>query len=171
MTEWVYCPKGRGYLHEGDSTSTLLRHFKTNSVGIRKSDDGVASVAWLIGTNETWRVPTKDVIQVDVLETGDKYPKKICNICHCLLPVDDFDPNQNNLRGVVRRPSCRKCRTDIDKRAPKTRQANIGDTRAHRYNRAFYLFRAPGPEHFGTPPDQNHNGKNLPTQRYRTTLV
>jgi len=31
--------------------------------------------------------------------------------------------NQNNKHGQVRRPSCKKCRTDIDKRAPKTRQA------------------------------------------------
>ena len=39
------------------------------------------------------------------------------------MPVDDFAPNQNNLHGVVRRPTCKKCRTDIDKRAPKSSQA------------------------------------------------
>jgi transcription elongation factor Elf1 len=27
------------------------------------------------------------------------------------------------LHGIIRRPSCNKCRTSIDKRAPKTKQA------------------------------------------------
>ena len=48
---------------------------------------------------------------------------KICNVCHCLL--EDFARNQNNIHGIVRRPSCNRCRTDIDKRAPKSRQARI----------------------------------------------
>ncbi|MDR0518270.1 MAG: endonuclease VII domain-containing protein, partial [Fibromonadaceae bacterium] len=48
---------------------------------------------------------------------------KICNVCHCLKPTENFAKNQNNLHGTVRRPSCQKCRTSIDKRAPKTKQA------------------------------------------------
>ena len=60
---------------------------------------------------------------MNVLETGDKRPRKICNICHCLLPVDAFAKNQSNRHGIIRRPSCQQCRTDIDKRAPKSQQA------------------------------------------------
>ena len=60
---------------------------------------------------------------IDVTKTGDKFSVKICNICHCLKPVDNFSRNQTNLHGILRRPSCQKCRTTIDKRAPKSRQA------------------------------------------------
>ena len=81
-------------------------------------------VVWLIGRNEKWRVPIEAVKPVDVSKTGDRYPQKICNVCHRLLSVSQFARNQNNVGGIVRRPSCRDCRTDIDKRAPKSRQSN-----------------------------------------------
>ena len=123
MTDWVYCPNGTGYQHDGGAVSTRLRHFKANSVGIRQQEYGTNSVVWLIGTNEHWTVKSVNLVAVDVLEVGDKFAQKICNICHCLLPVDQFAVNQNNLHGVVRRPSCKQCRTDIDKRAPKSQQA------------------------------------------------
>jgi len=51
------------------------------------------------------------------------FQKKICNICHRLLPIEQFAKNQRNKHGIVRRPSCNRCRTDIDKRAPKSSQA------------------------------------------------
>ena len=77
-------------------------------------------VVWLIGINKTWTIPASQAKELNVRETGDKFTKKICNRCHRLLPVSKFDKNQ--ARGT-RRPSCKKCRTDIDKRAPKSLQA------------------------------------------------
>ena len=128
MTDWVYCPEGRGYLHGGLAheravVSSRLRHFSLNAVGMRKAMDGKYAIVWLIGSGETWSVPGHEVRPVNVLETGDKWQNKICNICHCLLPIKDFALNQHNKHGPIRRPSCKICRTDIDKRAPKTRQA------------------------------------------------
>ncbi len=128
MTDWVYCPKGQGFLHggllhESSAVSPRKSHFKVNAVGIRTDINGDFAVIWLIGTNETWNVPVKDVLDVDVVKTGDKWEHKICNKCHCLLPVEEFEVNQRNKHGLVRRPSCRECRTDIDKRAPKSLQA------------------------------------------------
>lgn len=123
VDSWVYCIKGQGYLHGADGVvSSRLLHFKTNSVGLLKGENGNTATVWLIGRDEVWDVPKQDVKKINVLETGDKYDKKICNICHCVLPVSEFALNQNNLHGVVRRPTCKKCRTDIDKRAPKSRQ-------------------------------------------------
>jgi len=128
MTDWVYCLTDKGYRHEEDGVSPRLRHFRKNAVGILRGDDGEMATVWLIGLNETWNIGSADVEAVDVLKTGDKWPKKICNICHSLLAVDSFEPNQNNKHGRVRRPTCRPCRTDIDKRAPKTRQARQAET-------------------------------------------
>ena len=81
------------------------------------------SVVWLAGLDQTWSVP-EGVKHFDVLATGDEYEQKICNVCHRLKPVSSFAKNQSNKKKKeIRRPSCRSCRTDIDKRPPKTAQA------------------------------------------------
>lgn len=134
IDEWIYCPKGEGYLHENVAqryasanavprVSTRLHSFKKNSVGRLKNIAGDKATVWLIGTDQVWDVQLQDIRELDVRDTGDKKSHKICNLCHCLLPVNEFDPNQTNKHGVIRRPSCKQCRTDIDKRAPKSSQA------------------------------------------------
>ena len=120
--KWVYCPNGKGY-READLPTRRLRHFKENSVGIVCHDNEVEAVVWLIGTDEKWIVKSDELLLVEVLKTGDQFDHKICNLCHCLLPVTAFAKNQNNIHGVVRRPTCTGCRTDIDKRPPKSQQA------------------------------------------------
>jgi len=84
---------------------------------------GYFVVVWLIGVNENWSIPKEDITTSDLIHTGDKYSHKICHRCHCLLPVSQFAKNQRNQHGVIRRPTCKRCRTDIDKRAPKSLQA------------------------------------------------
>lgn len=134
VEKWVCCPKGRGYLHEislnighqralPNTVSKRLRHFKKNSVGIIKHVNRDKVTVWLIGSDQFWDVNLNEIDEIDVLDTGDKKSHKICNICHCLLPVEDFAKNQTNLHGIIRRPTCKRCRTDIDKRAPKSSQA------------------------------------------------
>ena len=84
---------------------------------------GNIATVWLIGPDQEWDVSLREIHEIDVLDTGDKKSHKICNVCHCLLPVENFARNQTNLHGIVRRPSCKRCRTDIDKRALKSSQA------------------------------------------------
>lgn len=122
MNNWVCCTSGQGYKHTDAEISFRLRSFKKNSVGLKKRYQDNLPVVWLIGRDETWSV-TGYVYEIDVNATGDKFDEKICNICHCLLPVDEFSQNQTNKHGTIRRPSCRDCRTDIDKRPPKSQQA------------------------------------------------
>ena len=121
--KWIACLAGRGHAVEDGKAVKRERNFPKNSIGLVKETAAGRVSVWLIGRNEIWSVPESDVKTVDVLTTGDKYSHKICNICHCLLPVGNFAKNQNNVHGIVRRPSCIKCRTDIDKRAPKNNQA------------------------------------------------
>lgn len=142
MTDWVYCPKGQGYLHGGllhepSTVSSRLRHFNANAVGIKLEVGREFAVVWLIGTDETWNVPVDDVCPVDVVQTGDKWEKKICNICHCLLAVEEFALNQTNKHGPIRRPTCKNCRTDIDKRAPKSQQAKRAEKNRPKKGTAF----------------------------------
>ena len=135
--DWICCKNGEGYQHESGAVSSRLRHFPKNSVGLIKAiKDDVATV-WLIGTDETWDVKAKELSLVDVAKTGDKHKKKICNMCHKLLNVEQFSLNQNNKHGVIRRPSCKQCRTDIDKRAPKSKQAKAFEKKRPKKGQAF----------------------------------
>ena len=120
---WVVCFKGEGRLHENGAPARLKTHFSENSVGLLKEESDGNAVVWLIGSDQVWTIPCGDIRPLDVIKTGDRHKEKICNVCHCLKPVSEFKPNQNNKHGVVRRPSCIRCRTDIDKRAPKSSQA------------------------------------------------
>ena len=120
---WVVCLAGKGHLHEDGVPEKRIRKFTTNSVGLLRKDNGNTVIVWLIGRNETWSVPASEIQELEVRKTGDKFTQKICNICHCLYPIAQFAINQRNKHGIVRRPSCMKCRTDIDKRAPKSSQA------------------------------------------------
>lgn len=59
---------------------------------------------------------------IDVTQTGDIYSKKICNICHRLLPTTEFARNQNNINRSVRRPSCRHCRKTLEGQSPTPKE-------------------------------------------------
>ncbi len=121
--KWVVCTRGEGRLYEDGKVENGIRRFNADSVGTIEEERGDHVVVWLIGPNEKWAVPRADIQEINVAETGDRFERKICNICHCLLPVSKFARNQNNQHGAIRRPSCLRCRTDIDKRAPKSGQA------------------------------------------------
>lgn len=123
MSKWVVCYKGKGNLYKDNIKERLETNFDVDSVGLVNGEDGDDFIVWLIGIDSVYSVPKSDTRVIDVTKTGDKYESKICNVCHCLKPIAQFDKNQNNLHGSVRRPSCRRCRTTIDKRAPKTKQA------------------------------------------------
>ena len=123
MEGWVECLKGQGYRNENDGVSRRLQTFKKNSVGyVESRKEGFVTVV-LAANEEMWDVPENEVRRIDVRKTGNKSRRKICNICHRILPIGRFARNQVNKHGIVRRPSCKACRTDIDKRAPKSQQA------------------------------------------------
>ena len=138
IDDWVCCFGGSGFQHEADgSVSKRKRYFRKNAVGQAKEIRGNTLSVWLIGVDQIWDVNIKDARVIAVLETGDKFSHKICNVCHCLLQVEEFAKNQNNLHGMVRRPTCRQCRTDIDKRAPKSRQASLAEKKRPKKGTAF----------------------------------
>lgn len=85
-----------------------------NSVGVVDRSNGEAKV-FFIGAGKITEASTQCIEYLDVRKTGDDYEKKICNVCHVLKPVNDFDKNQSNKgRTVIRRPSCIQCRKRID---------------------------------------------------------
>lgn len=85
--EWVYCPNGSGNQHEDGKPSRRLRHFKQGAVGLVMSQSKKTTTVLFIGSDEMWEVKSEEVKRVDVFKTGDTHCRKICNICHCLLPI------------------------------------------------------------------------------------
>lgn len=138
LDNWVHCVKNEGFRHENDLVSTRSRRFAENAVGQVKAIKDNCITVWLIGSNEIWDLLLDAVHVIDITKTGDTYTHKICNVCHCLFSVRKFAKNQTNSKGeAVRRPSCMQCRTDIDKRAPKSQQAKQLEKRRPETGAAF----------------------------------
>lgn len=139
MAKWVICKAGKGYHIIGNKQDELETTFEVNSVGIVKETKSDHLLVWLIGSDSYWMIQKDEVEEIDVTKTGDKFHSKICNICHCLKPVENFSRNQTNLHGILRRPSCQKCRTTIDKRSPKSRQAKTNGEKQTKSRRTIFL--------------------------------
>jgi transcription elongation factor Elf1 len=137
MNGWVVCKQGKGYLFKNNEQENFQTNFDKNAVGLIKEERENDFLIWLIGSDSYWIIAKDEVEEIDVTKTGDKFDSKICNVCHCLKPVENFARNQNNLHGIIRRPTCQKCRTGIDKRAPKTKQAKQMEKQKPKKGEAF----------------------------------
>ena len=105
--------------------------YKPRSVGFVKSSSPDTSDVFMIGMNITLLLPNSDIRLLDPAKTGKGYDEKTCNRCHVLKPIDAFAPNQRDARGnITRRPTCRICRRDIDRRQLSAR--DIREANKHR---------------------------------------
>lgn len=70
---------------------------------------------YFIGVNRVVRTDRQSVKRLYLASVGDSKRRKICNRCHILKTVCEFEFNQGKVRGRrVRRPSCNSCREKID---------------------------------------------------------
>ena len=79
-----------------------------NSIGYMLDDGSIQ----LMGSNKI----VKAVYSViNVKDYGDNKTEKICNLCHEIKPVEEFQKNQTGKGDrQIRRPSCNDCRRKID---------------------------------------------------------
>ena len=118
----VLASRDRGKMVEYGNTSQIFTHFEENSVGVVRSLEGSLVIVLLIGPNKEYAILANEIELLDTDNTGDNFSRKICNRCHVLKPVTDFDFNQTQTRNRrIRRPSCKPCRLDIDRRYISTR--------------------------------------------------
>jgi hypothetical protein len=95
--------------------ATEVSNLESNDVGVVTGIEKEVVEVFFIGRRLKVRLPKKDVQVIDPHQTGDNFESKICNKCHKILDVKEFDLNQNGKNNrPVRRPSCKKCRKDID---------------------------------------------------------
>jgi len=86
-----------------------------NDVGILKSESEKKSSIFFIRIWQEVTLSNNDFEVFDVKETGDSFPRKICNVCHKLLDTTEFAKNQNGINNrSVRRPSCQQCRKELE---------------------------------------------------------
>lgn len=92
-----------------------ISDIKECSVGLIKNVSGENISVFFIGVNTTVKTDSDHVAYLDIKKTGKPYDKKICNICHQLKDMKEFDINQTDAKGrKTTRPSCRVCRVAID---------------------------------------------------------
>lgn len=85
------------------------------SIGIVKEILENSILVDIVSQNKCYSLPIEIIEFFNPEETGDAFDKKVCNICHKILDISNFEKNQNakNNRSV-RRPSCKICRLDIN---------------------------------------------------------
>lgn len=84
-------------------------------IGLLRSESKNHASIFFIRIWKEVQLEKNDFEIINVTQTGDSFPKKICNVCHKLKKTSEFAKNQNakNNRSV-RRPSCRSCRKIIE---------------------------------------------------------
>jgi len=92
-----------------------IEEIKINSVGLVSEVKSGLSTVFFVGSNQIIDVSNEKLSILDIKKTGKPYDKKICNICHILKEMKEFDINQTEAKGrKTTRPSCKVCRVDID---------------------------------------------------------
>lgn len=89
--------------------------FKCFEVGIVTEKNETNSIIQFVDCPTPVEVPNSIIKSFDPNQIGDQFNQKICNRCNRLLPVNNFQKNQNGKNNrTVRRPSCNDCRDLID---------------------------------------------------------
>ncbi len=122
-SNWILCVSGQGYAHLHGERDFIRSHFPMNSLGVIVVEQDTELLVFLPGQDKQFFVQRRDTLEVDIFKTGDRFEKKICNICFVLKPVSDFSRNQTDSKGrPITRPSCNICRQDIDRRSIPSHQ-------------------------------------------------
>lgn len=90
---------------------------KKNEVGmILEKKDDIFTIQFVDCPNPV--DVSKSIVKFfDPTKTGDQFSHKVCNRCNRLLPINNFEKNQNGKNNrPVRRPSCNDCRNIINGR-------------------------------------------------------
>jgi hypothetical protein len=76
-----------------------IGRIKKRSVGLVKNVSGEEITTFFIGKKMTKITDSNSVVYLDIKKTGKPYDKKICNICHILKDMREFDINQTDAKG------------------------------------------------------------------------
>ena len=110
--------------------SDNITGLEINDIGVVKDINNNPNI-YFIRLNKIIELDVLNVKKIDPDKYGDLFDEKICNICHKILPTQDFALNQTGVGNrPIRRPSCSKCRQDIDGK-PMVDRGAWNDSRPH----------------------------------------
>ena len=93
---------------------------------IIESESNKGDILFIVRLWKNVKLNLDDFEVFNVIESGDGYPDKICNLCHKLLPTTNFAKNQNGINNrTVRRPSCQDCRKELEGADVTTQEKRI----------------------------------------------
>jgi hypothetical protein len=111
-----------------------VKDLEKNSIGFVKQITTTKAKVFFIGKLKEVDIDLSKLKFIDTTKTGrpkgtaKEFPRKICNICHILKPIEEFSINQNAVAGRTRRPSCKACRKIIDGVVLKTSEKQRMET-------------------------------------------
>ncbi|MBI3413254.1 MAG: Hpy99I family type II restriction endonuclease [Candidatus Aenigmarchaeota archaeon] len=92
-----------------------ISNIQVRAVGLVKNVSAGEITVLFIGANKTVKTDDNHIAYLDIKKTGKPYDKKVCNMCHLLKDMKEFDINQTDAKGrKTTRPSCKVCRVAID---------------------------------------------------------
>lgn len=105
----------REFIYLNKTISVKNKILKAYEIGIVRESLEKDIIVEFIFSDVILKVSNELAILFNPSYTGDAYDKKVCNVCHRILPVNEFPKNQNGINNrPVRRPSCNDCREIID---------------------------------------------------------
>ena len=91
-----------------------VKDLDNKSVGFVVKVTPSKAKVFFIGKNKEFNIDFSKIKFLDVTQTGDRFSKKICNICHRYLDTGEFAPNQKRMiDGVSLKASEKKRMNDI----------------------------------------------------------
>jgi transcription elongation factor Elf1 len=115
QTEMNNMPNRKHKIDDYVVATRNIGSIQERSVGLVKNVSGEEITVFFIGISKTVKTDSNHVAYLDIKKTGKPYDKKICNICHLLKDMREFDINQTDAKGrKTTRPSCKACRVAID---------------------------------------------------------
>ncbi|GAB7140990.1 hypothetical protein RsTz2092_09480 [Deferribacterales bacterium RsTz2092] len=101
-----------------------------NLIGIVKEHSKDYVLVHFMAVNKQAKVSKNDIGFFNPVQTGDLHDKKVCNVCHKLLGIENFQKNQNQKDNrAIMRPSCRDCRKVIDGAPLRTEDKKVWGTK------------------------------------------
>lgn len=103
------------FIYVNKDITTQDFSLRQDEIGIIKSESEDSCLVFFVIIGKEISISRNDFDIFKPEKTGDGFPKKVCNLCHRLLPTEQFSKNQNGRNNrTIRRPSCNECRKTID---------------------------------------------------------
>ena len=122
-SSWILCTSGLGYACPHGVRDSIPSNFPPYSLALVMEELSEELLVFMPGLDQHFIVDRNDTAGINVYETGKGHGRLICNRCFVLKHEDEFEVNQTDSKGnKTRRPSCKICRQDIDRRSIPSRE-------------------------------------------------